>query len=189
LYAILGEHQSDAETIAVFVRRLLDDERLPVIRRGYHGSGELCRKGARDLRAIQSQGSATRFIVCHDADGPDPSINHERVRREVVVPSGIKHHLCILVPVQELEAWILADETALSSIFTGWKPKSVDFPESKVNPKEHLEKSSRTKNRKARYSHATHNPRVAKYLNLEVVARKCPSFVPLREFVAKDGNA
>jgi hypothetical protein len=90
---------------------------------------------------------------------------------------------CVLIPVQEIEAWILADIQAVTKIFSGWLPDEIHNPEAIPSPKEHLEALSRQANRRPRYSHAVHNPRVAQHLDLEKVYRKCPSFRPLKDFV------
>ena len=103
MYGILGEDQSDVETLKVLVRRLAGDPSLRIKGKGYGGAAEMLRKGARQLRLFRDL-QCTRFIVCHDADGPDPSSRQELVRQKVVKPSGISDECCIVVPVQELEA-------------------------------------------------------------------------------------
>jgi hypothetical protein len=182
VYGILGEDQSDVETLKVLVRRLAGSESLPVMRKGYGGCAEMLRKGAKQLRLFRDL-QCTRFIVCHDADGPDPVLKHEVVRRKVVTPSGIDKGFCIVVPVQELEAWILADIECATKIFTSWKPSPIENPEHIASPKEHLEKLSRDSKQRPRYSHATYNEKMAKYLDLDKVSRKCPSFSLLAAFV------
>lgn len=182
MYGILGEDQSDVATLAVLVRRLACNDGLRVLRRGFDGCGQMLRKGARELRAFQ-QLNCRRFIVCHDADGPDPGPARRLVREKVVAPARLGDDCCIVVPVQELEAWILADIECATRIFTSWQPSSIQNPEAIESPKEHLEKLSRQGNHRPRYSHATHNERMAKYLDLDRVARKCPSFRVLSAFV------
>ena len=70
----------------------------------------------------------------------------------------------------------------------GWMRIEADLErpliEIRVIKQEHLEKLSRASNHRPRYSHATHNERLAKYVNLDKVYRKCPSFRPLQSFVA-----
>ena len=72
MYGILGEDKSDVATLRVLVRRLAQDESLPVSGKGYSGAGELLRKAAKQLNLFKALHSCERFIVCHDADGPDP---------------------------------------------------------------------------------------------------------------------
>ena len=103
--------------------------------------------------------------------------------REIVRPSGLDEHCCVVIPVQELEAWILADLASASNVFKSWKPKPINNPETISDPKEHLIKLSLAENNKPRYSHALHNERLAKYIDLKTVAMKCPSFRTLEKFV------
>jgi hypothetical protein len=183
VYGILGEDSSDVATLKILVRRLARNESLRFKGMGYSGCGEMLRKGARQLRDFQNRG-CTRFIVCHDADGPDPGPKRELVRDRIIKPSGISGDYCIVVPVQELEAWILADIECATAIFSSWKPIAIHNPESIARPKEHLESLSRSSNQKPRYSHAVHNERMARHLDLAKVSRKCPAFRELAAFVA-----
>jgi len=183
VYGILGEDSSDVATLKVFIRRLAGNESLLIKMKGYSGSGEMLHKGARQLRDFQNRG-CTRFIVCHDADGPDPNPKRELVRDHIIKPSGIRKDYCIVVPVQELEAWILADIECATAIFPSWRPSAINNPEQVASPKEHLEKLSRSSNQKPRYSHAVHNEKMARHLDLDKVSQKCPAFRELATFVA-----
>ncbi len=183
MYGILGEHESDVATLKVLVRRLAGNESLPIKGKGYGGSGRMLQEGARQLCAFRNLG-CLRFIVCHDADGPDPAPRRRLVSEKIVQPSGIRDGCCVVVPVQELEAWILADIECAINIFPSWRPAAVQNPEHVPNPKEHLEKLSRDSKQRPRYSHAVHNERMARHLDLRKVSRKCPAFRELEKFVA-----
>ncbi len=183
MYGILGEDSSDVATLRVLVRRLADDESMPIRTKGYSGCAQMLRKGARQLRSFSNLG-CTRFIICHDADGSDPEPNRERVKNKIIKPSGISDDYCIVVPVQELEAWILADIECATNIFSSWRPNAIQNPESISSPKEHLEKLSRTSRQKPLYRHAVHNEQMAKHLDLNKISRKCPEFKVLEKFVA-----
>ena len=111
-YAILAEDRSDLETLRVLVKRTAGDASLRVKGRGYQGCGELLRKGAAQIQLFANLG-CNRFLVCADADGPDPDDRYSEVRERVVEPSGFAE-TCIVIPVQELEAWILADLPAVT---------------------------------------------------------------------------
>ncbi len=163
------------------------NESLSVRTKGYSGCAEMLHKGAKQFRLFRDRG-CKRFIACHDADGPDPAPKRQLVAKKIVGPSGINEGCCIVVPVQELEAWILADIECATAIFTSWKPQPIPNPEKLSNPKEHLERLSRAGQSRPRYSHASHNERMAKHLDLEKVLGKCPSFRVLKEFVAGESG-
>jgi len=184
LYGVIGEDQSDVETLKVLIKRLANNEKLPVYTKGYAGCGEMLRKGAAQFKVFASKG-AVRFVVCYDADRSKPAERELEARQKVwnrALADGISGECCIVVPVQELEAWILADLSSVSKVISSWTPKDVGSPELINNPKEHMERLSRS-HQKPKYIHAVHNPRIAHHLNLEKVADKCSSFVPLVRFV------
>lgn len=184
MYAVLAEDRSDVETLTVLIRRLAGSDSMQVRQKGYDGCGELLRKGARQLQLFHDLGDCERYVVCYDSDRDDPAARHERLIDKVIAPSGLTAPICALVPIQEIEAWILADVKAVTKVLTGWVPgKAFLNPETIKDPKEHLERMSRMSNQRPRYIHATHNSKVAKHLDLALVMSKCPSFVPLFDIV------
>ncbi|MBP6187389.1 MAG: DUF4276 family protein [Azonexus sp.] len=184
MYGVIGEDPSDVETLKVLIRRLANNEKLPVFVKGYSGCGEMLRKGASQLKLFAGKG-VVRFVVCYDADRGNPVARELEARQKVwdkALADGIHGECCIVVPIQELEAWILADLSSVSKVITSWTPKDVSSPELINDPKEHLERLSR-QHQKPKYIHAVHNQKIAFHLDLAKVAAKCGSFVPLMEFV------
>lgn len=175
MYAILAEDDSDADVLTNILRRHLRNDSLPVKRKGYGGTGGLCTKGARDIRTWQVAG-ITRFIICHDADGPDGMASRETVLARVARPAGVVDYSCITIPIQEIEAWIIADETAIARVIPSFVLKTQSNPEGISSPKEWLINQSKASNGKPLYSPKTFNAAVAKHLRLHVVQQKCPSF-------------
>jgi hypothetical protein len=169
VYGILGEDDSDVQTLKVLVKRLARNESLRVKTKGYGGCGEMLRKGARQLQLFKSL-SVKRFVVCYDADGPDPEPKRQLVLEKIVKPSGLNTGWCVVVPVQELEAWILADIECAVNVFPSWEPSPIGNPEKITEPKEFVEKLSRDSKKRPRYSHAIHNEKMALYLDLRKVA-------------------
>ena len=183
MYGIIGEEASDTQVIKVIIRNLTGAQKQKCLCQGYSGDGELFNNGARDLRSFKNQG-CTKFVVCYDADGPDPSQRDERVIQEIIRPAGIESDYCVVIPVQELEAWILADIQAVSKVFTGWKPSPFkENPEGVKDPKERLISENRKHFGKPKYTPSTHNPKVANYLDLFMVRKRCPSFEKLAKWV------
>jgi len=190
-YAILGEHQSDAQTLKVIVKRLSrtimpakQADKLSIRPKGYEGWSEMFRNGRKDVSALAELG-CRRFIVCFDSDGHDPGVRKKKIMNEIIRPSGVKKPVCALVPVEEIEAWILADISAVAKILKSWRPfKEIVNPEKISSPKERLKKLCRDrKTRKERYQKTIHNEKVAEYLDLDVLHKKCASFRFLSDFV------
>ena len=77
MYRILGEDDSDVDTIAVLIRRIANQENLAIKKKGFGGCGNLLRKGAIVLQAQAGLG-CTRFVITHDADGTDAAARCRR---------------------------------------------------------------------------------------------------------------
>ena len=186
-YGILGEDPSDVATLCALVRRIAAEKglRAPSFApKGYAGWAKMFEKGAAQLRAFEAMG-CNRVIVCCDADGPDAEAVHRDILTDIFKASGVSLPCCSVVPVQEIEVWLLADLKAVTQVIKSWKPgKPIASPEAVPSPKEHLIKLTRDpKTHRARYSPPVHNERVAEYLSLGAVGKKCPSFRPLAEFI------
>lgn len=185
MYAILGEDTSDTETLKELVFRIAQNRSLTIKSKGYSSCGEMLRKGNRQLKLFQRLG-AQRFIICYDADRDCPVARRQKIIDDIITPANFNGIFCALVPIQELESWILADIHAVQNIIKGWAPgKAISNPESINDPKEHLEKLSRTQQQRPRYSHAIHNPQIAKHLNIATILAKCSSFKPLFDIVSQ----
>lgn len=192
MYGIIGEDNSDVEALKYIVKRLAGDESISVKTKGYAGGPKMLSKGKRQLKSFSLLG-VTRFIICYDSDRESSKDRHNEAMTKIVKPSGIANpssSCCIVIPVQELEAWILADIQAASKKFSSWKNSpEINNPESINDPKEHLISLSK-KYSKHVYSQALDNPPMAKVIDLEKVRQKCPSFKPLYEMVKNGkGNA
>src|SRR5579871_6222949 len=142
MFGILGEDRSDFGTLKVLTRRIRNDESLPIMGKGYQGCGQLLKKGTVELRLLSELG-CNKFVICYDSDGKDPKQRYSEVLERVVAPAGLATKCCIAIPVEELEAWLLADIEAVTNIWTGWRPASIANPERIKSPKEHLEGLSR----------------------------------------------
>lgn len=185
MYGILGEHDSDVKTLDVLIGRLQQKHNQSITRnlkKGFTGAGTLKNDGWKTLREFARRGCG-KFLVAQDADGKNVDEIRDGIVKEIIKPSGIIGCVCIVVPVQEIEAWLLADILAVSKLFRGWKPKEITSPEYILKPKEHLEKLSRQANEKPRYIHTKHNPQLAQHVNLDLVSKRCQSFKPLENLI------
>ena len=186
MYGVLGEDKSDVATLKVLIRRLAHDKPVLIKTKGYSGCGEMLKEGGKQLKLFAKLG-CNRLIICYDSDNEEPENRYQEVVKRIIKKSGLTglktEIICILIPVQELEAWILADIEAVTHIFKNWPPKPISNPESIENPKEYLEKLSRDAKNRPRYNHATHNEKIAQYIDLNKIIKKCSSFNPLVELV------
>ncbi len=174
MLAILAEDISDAEVLMHLVRRRRNDT-LPIKTKGYGGCAQLCRKGGRDVRTWVSRG-VTQVIVCHDADRHPPQEIREKVLAAVIRRAAFAGSFLIAVPVEAIEAWMIADERAISRAIPSLKIKARRSPERIPDPKEWIIRESRTRGSRPLYVPTVSNPAVARHLRFDVVVEKCPSF-------------
>jgi hypothetical protein len=87
--------------------------------------------------------------------------------------------------VQEIEAWLIADEQAIIAVIPSFRFKGHNQPESIQSPKEWLISQSKAENGKPLYSPKTFNSAVAKRLRFDVVQKKCPSFKAFVDCLSK----
>lgn len=181
MLGVLAEDKSDVASIIALLRRLLPRPNIHIQPKAFGGGAELVRKGARILELMKSCG-CNGFVICHDADGPDPEAKRQEVHRCVVRPAQADHGACVLIPVQEIEAWVLADTSAISAVIPTLKLKPINSPEQVRDPKERLRNLSRKRGAKPLYVPAIHNAKVLARADLEVLSSRCPSFRPLAGF-------
>ena len=182
MFAVLAEDRSDAESLVVLIRRISGMDNATIHRKGFNGCGELCRKAWCHIQDFTRKG-ARRFIICHDSDGANPGAVKQKVRDALAAKIQVPDDCCIVVPVQELEAWIIADEAAITKAIPSLVIKLVSQPESVPSPKEWLVDESRKGRSRPLYVPTIFNEKVAAFLDLQKVQRKCPSFGELVAFV------
>lgn len=183
MFAILAEDYSDAKTLVVLVKRIDGRANLTVFKKGFSGCGELRRKAASHIQDFASRG-ASRFIICHDSDGESPEKVRNRFRDGLTGKVDLKRlSHAIIVPVQELEAWIIADAEAIATAIPSLLIPEVRKPEAVASPKEWLISQSRAGRSRPLYDHTLSNEKVAAFLDVQKVQAKCPSFRELVEFV------
>ena len=185
-YGVLGEDDSDRYTIYAILKNLTGDPNLSCAGKGFGGCGNLINQGADILKGLHAKG-CRRFVICADSDGQDPEVMRLKISQRVVGPSGVRDGYCVVIPVHMIEAWILADLDQAVPVWKGettkWRPKEVANPEAIPYAKEHLKRIGREGGSRPRYDPENDNAIIAAHLDLVRVAKKCPSFEPLREFV------
>ncbi len=181
----MGEDDSDVETLLVLIRRM-NGTRFKVKRYSAKGSAKLRRK----CSAISSYWiaqSVTHIIICHDADTKNTQECNRLqndLRNKVSAVPNCDDVVCIVIPVQELEAWLLADVEVLNNKFSGMAMRDIPNPERISSPKEYIRRASRGRRLRPRYFNTVHNPELASDLNIDKVLAKCPAFGPFYRFVS-----
>ena len=182
---ILAEDETDCQTIAVLARRLLG-ERTGVSRRCSRGCANLPRKAGTWMKQLAEDGCAA-IILVHDLDrnAENQQLNDEAQLRErlerLPTPLDTIRHICI--PIEELEAWFWSDPGVLDRIAPGiGQGRARNAPDTIQRPKEKLWHLSASAHRNSRYTTQL-NPELARILDLDLCARRCPAFSYLRQFL------
>ena len=181
-FAVFAEDETDAVVLQTIIRKLLGNDRAHVPKKGFRGKGNLLKDIPLEILSYAIKG-ATHFVICQDSDGETPAQVKTRISNKLSRRSHNHLIYFVAVPVQELEAWLIADEEAIRKAIPSFVLKPQANPEMIPNPKEWLIRRSRINSARPLYAPATYNQKVALHLDLEKVAKKCPSFSELKEFV------
>jgi hypothetical protein len=164
---IIAEDETDVDCIKTLVTRMSDDRIvLKGMRIGRGGNMFDLRKMTRFTQSLSAEG-CSYLLVVHDLDrdGITNELNDEkqlRARLEKALVQNPITRKTIIVPIEEIEAWLLSDK--------------YPHPEKIPNPKKKLEKLDRN-------YRTSNNAKIARSINIDDIAQKCPSFRPLREFL------
>jgi len=179
---IIAEDESDFLTIKTLIGRIAKKTSISTEKRIGKGCGKYiskCSKWANEL-SIQK---CSILIMVHDLDTNDITELYENLNK-ALSPYYIKKYL-ISIPVQELEAWLLADPEGIKKALKLKKTIKVrSNPEYIVDPKEFLWDAvlKASESRKG-YIDTTHNKMISEKISLDLIRSKCNSFVPFYEFV------
>jgi len=180
----MAEDYSDIKTIAIFARRI-NNQSYKIKKYSAKGCGRLRRKCFK-IAMLWVKQNIKHIIICHDLDCNDEKkcrILHNKLENAVSKVPNSKEVVCIIIPIQEIEAWLLSDVKPLNTKFSGMKLKEIHNPEKISSPKELIEKRSRKRNCKPRYINTIHNPELAKLIDIQKIVEKCPAFRPFCNFV------
>lgn len=178
---LIAEDQSDVEAIKVLIRRITKKENIGFKYFVGGGCGKLRRKAKDWAEQLKSKGCEV-LVLIHDLDKNQYSKLHDNIKK-VIFPFVIKETF-ICIPIEEMEAWFLADEKAIMKALNLKKcPKVYHKPEDVISPKEvlELEVDKASANTKI-YLNTRHNSLIAKCVNIEILRKKCVSFKDLYNF-------
>jgi hypothetical protein len=177
---VIAEDQSDVDVVGELVSKVT--KRQVSIRSFVgHGAGRIVYKCAGWAQVLRQQG-CTRLILVRDLD--TDQLAEVRARLQQALGNCQIARRIVVIPVREIEAWLLADEVAIGRFTRAPKaPKPIGNPEARARAKEDLrDLIYRLSERRIAYVNAIHNRQLAK-LSALVKLRRCASFVPLEDFI------
>jgi hypothetical protein len=178
---IIAEDESDVRTLDVLIGKIAARPYLIKSFKG-DGCGKIVGKCHAWSQNLHEQGCRYLLIV-HDLDRARKNELFVRMR-DALGASPIKT-FALIIPVREIEAWLLADHAAIKKAMKiKGSLSSIANPEAIQNPKEFLGRLIYTKsNHSRRYVNAIDNVKIAAECVPNNLLR-CSSFLDLHEFVA-----
>ncbi len=184
---IIAEDESDIDTLVALAKRIANVA-FHVKPYAAKGSGKLKTK-CKAIVERWMESDTAHIVICHDLDSGDAN-SLKRLKEELEskvrhIPKRQRDCICIVIPVQEIEAWFLADVELLKKRFKDIRISDALNPEAIASPKEYIEKASRDSKARPRYIHNIHNPELACKLDIGKVHLKCPAFRPYHAFISQ----
>ena len=177
---VIAEERNDIDVLYQLTCKLTPETSFSFSTFAAHGCGRLrnkCRAWSQNL----IRRGCTHLVVIHDLDDKDQDALRAELENSVrdIACSG---HI-ILVPVFEIEAWLLSDPLALQQTFNmKQSPRIPRNPETIRRPKKYL-RDIVWKCSKRHYINTIHNKRIASILRVNKVL-SCSSFAPYPAFVS-----
>lgn len=177
---VIAEEKNDVEVIYQLTCKLVQKRSFKFHQFIGHGCGKVrkkCRAWAKNLIAR----GCTHIVVLHDLD----EFNENELREELEVSIRDLRYTAsiILIPVYEIEAWLLFDPDAIRKAFSMTKtPKVPRRPEIIKDPKEKLKEIVWHNSRKY-YVNTIHNQRIAALMDISKLSN-CNSFRLYPQFIS-----
>lgn len=179
---IIAEDNSDIESIKVLINKITGRNVACKSCVG-RGSSKIYRKCKSWADLLYGKGC--RFlIVVRDSDGSDPSQIHVKLS-QALKGCRLLENTVICIPVQELEAWLMADPIAIKKAMNLKKPPNIKSSVELINsPKEHLGRVIKTVSKGSiLYVNTIHNQKIAEQISIQKILSSCPSFKTLHDFI------
>lgn len=176
---LIAEDDSDIKVINEILKKYLKEDSFKIKKFIGNGCGKLNQKCAAWTKNLISQG-CNYVIIFHDLDRNKENTLRKSLETKVC-PKSYPNSL-VVIPKEELEAWLLSDSLAIKKALNLSKcPPQIHNSEEVKSPKEELVKIVYKVDKK-RYLNTIHNEKVAVHLSLENL-KKCKSFMPLNDFI------
>lgn len=179
---VIAEETNDVDVLYQLTCKLMDESSFSFKKFVGHGSGKLRKKCSAWASNLLARG-CSHLIVIHDLDNADLNVLQEEL--SAAIAHATFEASLILIPIREMESWLLTDPQAIVAVFKlRSTPKLPSRPETLMDPKKKLAQIVWASGKK-QYFNTIHNAKIAKESRIQMV-KKCKSFCPFPEFVAKN---
>jgi len=176
---VIAEDASDVDIVKHILIKYLGNGGVSVKNFVGNGCGKLKQKCDSWTENLIKRG-CEHVLIFHDLDR---NKEHEiREKLATKVPPEKYPNSFIIIPIQEMEAWLLSDAEAIKTVFKLSKaPKKITDCESIESPKEYL-RDLVWRLGKKRYLNTTHNEKLAEITSL-INFNRCSSFKKLDKYI------
>ncbi len=176
---VIAEDNSDIAVISEIFEKYMDCSTFTIKKFVGNGCGKLrnkCGAWAKLLSSLECE----HILVFHDLDR-NSEIQLRRTLSKKVCKGEYPNSI-IVIPIEELESWLLSDSEAIKQVFNLVKaPKKIDNCETIKSPKEHLRDIVWALGKK-RYLNTVHNQKIAKNTSI-INFKRCKSYEPLDKYI------
>ena len=178
---VIAEENNDVDVISAITAKIVRDNSFSVAKFVGHGCGKVRRKCSAWAKNLKDKG-CDLIVVIHDLDRHKESELRQDLEGKLECTEGTA--ALVLIPIEEMEAWLLTDGKALKAVFKMRRiPKIPKNTEAIQSPKEFLADVV-SSNSKTQYLNTTHNKKLAAEIGLDSL-NQCPSFTTFPPFIEK----
>ncbi|MFM0565797.1 DUF4276 family protein [Paraburkholderia sediminicola] len=178
---VIAEDKSDIESVIAFMEKYIPKNKFTVKFFVGKGCGKLKQKCGSWAETLV-KGGCNHIFVFHDLDRNDENKLRSSLLKKV--PSSTFPNSLIVIPKEELEAWLLSDANALKEVFSLPKiPQVIADCETVTSPKERIRDIAWSLGKK-RYLNTVHNKKLSEKVSLTNL-RRCKSYGPFDAYVSK----
>lgn len=179
---IIAEDDSDVDVAEILVRKL-SNKPISTKRVAAGGCGLIRRNALRWAHNLHSSG-CNRLLIFHDLDSMEEC--QLRIELEEKINSCKINSKAVVIPVREMEAWLLADPDAIRvALNLKSEVPRIGNPEKFHDPKREIKRLvERVSKRQKIYIHTLHNAKIASYCDVGKL-RACQSFSSLQDFAVQ----
>lgn len=176
---IIAEDDSDADVAEILIRKL--SKKCFSTKRVRAGGCGMIRKNALRWALNLQKSGCNRLLVLHDLDTKEESALRSELEEKL--NGCIIKSRAVVIPVREMESWLLADPRAIKLALNLKRDiPSVGNPEKILDPKREIKKLvDRVSKRERTYVHTLHNSKIALQCDVKKL-NVCESFSFLHRF-------
>ncbi|MBI3167609.1 MAG: DUF4276 family protein [Chloroflexi bacterium] len=179
---IIAEDDTDINVIHELIKKLARGKIFTIKKFSANGCGKLIGKCYQWSIQLKERG-CDFLLVVHDLDEKQESQLRQKLEK-VLYTSPIKKR-AIIIPIKEIEAWLLSDHQAIEKAM---KLKQnigkIADPQSIGDPKRYLSELIYIKSGKTKRYLTKDNPKIAEKIDINNLSR-CSSFMLFRDFIVQ----